>query len=92
MVNYTDLLISVNLFGVLRDYSSQQNVIISTPINTKVEQIREILINMLLDNPFGEDVSLFKCSVIADETEVLSENALLTVDQTLYILPPVCGG
>ncbi|HJN37540.1 MAG TPA: hypothetical protein QF353_02040 [Gammaproteobacteria bacterium] len=92
MVNNTDLLISVNLFGVLRDYSSQQNVIISTPINTKVEQIREILINMLLDNPFGEDVSLFKCSVIADETEVLSENALLTVDQTLYILPPVCGG
>lgn len=86
--------IELKLFGSFRKYEKQ-----GTPIRvSSVEPLSITHLKEILDSRFKElferfsDSELIRDSAIADDTQVLGQNHVISRSCTLLILPPVCGG
>ena len=87
------LTITVKLFGAWREYSQNTEVSFQLTTNADVAMLKQEFIRSLNPEHFTDNTTaLLDSSVFANELEILSGAVRLTQDQTLTILPPVCGG
>jgi len=85
--------ITIKLFGALRQFSEDHAVIISVPVNSHLNTLKKALVNSLLGSPTStSNTALFESSVFANDSEILTLETILSKNQTLTLLPPVCGG
>lgn len=78
--------LTVNLFGAFRGHENGKPLTLSLPHGATLGQARSALKAALNDHPLIDD------SALADETQILPEDAVFERDTQLAILPPVCGG
>lgn len=78
--------LTVNLFGAFRGHENGRPLMLSLPHGATLGQVRSALKAALNDHPLIND------SALADETQILPEDAVFERDTQLAILPPVCGG
>jgi hypothetical protein len=81
-------------FGVLREVADPEGWIeIPSGNDLSVAELRGILQKSLQERHPGFDAEAILDCAIADENEILPENARIRPgDRELAILPPVCGG
>ena len=85
--------ITIQLFGATRDYANSDSIKLTVPNNATIADVRAHMADKLSkEYPRFNHDGLFDHSVFADETQVLTENAVIEDNATLTILPPVCGG
>lgn len=77
--------LTVRLFGAFRAVGNEP-VTLTLPRGATITEARRALKSALGNNPLIDD------SALADETQILPENAVFERDTELAILPPVCGG
>lgn len=77
--------LTVSLFGALRANGGKP-LTLQLPKGTTLTEARHALKAALNDHPLIDD------SALADEKQVLPEDAVFEHDTELAILPPVCGG
>lgn len=65
-----------------------EQVDIEIPAGCSVLQIK----NKIVQHLGVEHKDLVECSVLANQTDILSDAYLFEEAQSLSILPPVCGG
>lgn len=84
--------VTITLFGAFRKYD-QQFVMLELPKDSSVFEIKKHLESKLLSiNTTLSEHGLVKHSVLANDSEILSDTVMLVQDTKLSILPPVCGG
>ncbi len=78
--------LTIKCFGAFRQFGDI--ITIDTPNNSSVSQVREALVRHigLEHKPLVED------AVLANDSEILTEAAIIESSTKLSILPPVCGG
>lgn len=77
--------LTVNLFGAFRA-GGNQPVALTLPKGATLAEARHALKATLGNNSLVDD------SALADDKQVLPEDAIFERDTELAILPPVCGG
>lgn len=78
--------VTVRLFGAFREYGESVTFQVAPAIS--VLDVKE-----RLGKELGvKDTTLIHDSAIANDDEIIGNNAVLTQDSLLAILPPVCGG
>lgn len=77
--------LTVSLFGAFRANGGKP-VTLTLPKGVSLPEARRALKAALNNHPLIDD------SALADETQVLPEDAMFERDAELAILPPVCGG
>lgn len=78
--------LTINLFGAFRRYDNGKPLTLILSRGVTIAEVRRALKDALHNHPLIDD------SVLADETQILSEDATFECDTHLAILPPVCGG
>lgn len=87
------ILVELRLFGAFRKCSENSFIPITISSNCNVKELRKYIEAEL--NRLNPNLGLSKLiyeSAIANENEVLDENAEISSSCKLAILPPVCGG
>lgn len=82
----TDIRLTVRLFGAFRSFGS--DVMIAVHSGASVTDVK----NKLTQSLQGVDPQLVQDSVLGNDHEIISDNAVFTRDTALALLPPVCGG
>jgi molybdopterin converting factor small subunit len=82
----TDINIKIRLFGAFRKYGEELSF--TVPAEGGLPAVRQKLESLVNAN----DKALIKSSVFANDECILDENAHISQDVRLAILPPVCGG
>lgn len=82
----SSITLTVNLFGVFRGHENGKPLTLKLPQGATLSEARSAIKAMLNNHPLMDD------SALADETQILSEDAVFERDTQLAILPPVCGG
>lgn len=83
--------LTISLFGAFRPYGNA--ITLEVPHGTDVAEIKNRLkIALKQSRPEFDKETLVSESALADDRQVLTENATLTENTNLAILPPVCGG
>lgn len=77
--------LTVTLFGAFRAGDGKP-ILLTLPRGSSLADARRALKAALNNHPLIDD------SALADERQVLPEDALFERDTELAILPPVCGG
>lgn len=77
--------LTVNLFGAFRAWGSKP-ILLTLPHGANLAEARRALKAALNNHPLLDD------SALADEKQVLPEDAVFERDAELAVLPPVCGG
>lgn len=90
------LSLEVRLFGAFRQFGAQP-VQLSLPAGCTVREVKSALGDTLAEtgagNPDKEKLaSLLDSSVLATSRRVLADADVLHENQSLAVLPPVCGG
>lgn len=85
--------LTIHLFGAFRPYSDGQPMVVEVLQGVCVAEVKDHLKAVLrkIQPSFDRD-ALVDESALADDAQILSENAVLECDAELAILPPVCGG
>ena len=88
--------IELRVFGVMRKVSDDEGYF-RFPLKGdasigSVRELKRVIKEWLLESHPGFDSGLVDECAIADEAQVLTEDAVLTGLQGLAVLPPVCGG
>lgn len=85
--------VKVRLFGSFRRFANGSDVSLELAGPLKINELRRELAAKLkaIDAGFHEE-ALLDASAFANETTVLTNDAEVTADCTIAILPPVCGG
>lgn len=78
--------IIVDYYGAFRIFGKQTALDIEAPAT--VRAVKSALMSVL----GVEHQALIEDSVLANETDILSDAFVLDAECTLSILPPVCGG
>jgi len=81
-----EIAVTLRLFGSFRRHGD--TIGLSLPPGGTAAQVKERLARILPP----EDAGLVRESVLADEHEIIGDDAVLSRDTVLAILPPVCGG
>lgn len=85
--------IEIKLFGAFRKYVPSGSIKVQLPEQFTAGQLKEIIKCTLQQRAVGfNESSLVYESVLATESEVLTEDALVSDRHNLALLPPVCGG
>lgn len=84
--------VQVSLFGAFRSFCNEPTIDVVLPSGVKIPEIKAALKSVLKHNPAFNSEALVDESVLADDREILPEDAVLTRNTSLAILPPVCGG
>lgn len=85
--------IEIKLFGAFRKYVPSGRIKIQVLNQFTVLQLKEKINSVLQEQvPGFNEPSLVYESALATETEVLNEDALISNQRNLALLPPVCGG
>lgn len=85
--------LSVQLFGVFREYVPAEHLEIKINELTTASQLKELIVHHLIDsNPHFQALSLVGESVLATHEEILQDTDLVNEYHNLALLPPVCGG
>lgn len=78
--------ITMRLFGAFRTYG--ETVKFDVPAGSSVRDVKDrLVLELKLDGP-----ALVYDSALANDNEIMSDDAVFTQDSHLAILPPVCGG
>ena len=78
--------LTVNLFGAFRGHENGKPLTLCLPHGATLIEARRALKAALNNHPLIDD------SALADETQILPEDAVFERDTQIAILPPVCGG
>jgi len=81
-----DINIKIRLFGAFRKYGEE--ISFTVPAEGGLPAVRQKLESLVSAN----DKALVKSSAFANDERILDENASISQDACLAILPPVCGG
>ena len=85
--------IEVKLFGAFRKYIPQGTVNIDIDKPCTVTEFKNIFFQQIIKiNPDFVDIDLVCESALANEQQILEENANIEGNLKLAFLPPVCGG
>lgn len=82
----SDITINIKFFGSFRKFGSNIDIIV--PEGSSVITVKEALAVALN----SKDTFIVEASVLANDNEVLQDDAVFNADTQLSILPPVCGG
>jgi molybdopterin converting factor small subunit len=82
----TDITITMRLFGAFRKHG--EHVTFAAPKGATAAEIKARLAQVVAE----ADPKLVHDSALANDDEILPDDAVLTADCRLAILPPVCGG
>lgn len=82
----SDIDIKVRLFGAFRKYGEELSF--SVPAGSPLLVVRRKLENLVS----AADKALVQSAAFADDDSILGEDAVITSDARLAVLPPVCGG
>ena len=83
--------IQVQTFGAFRQFGN--NIELEIEINSKVKDIRKVLIDAIKHHDAKFDIEgLVLSSKFANDTQLLEETDVLKVGSVVTILPPVSGG
>jgi len=90
----TEITLTVKLKGALQQYNKESKICVKVPNNSNLSTLKEAIIRALQKEAptLTCDTALIESSVFANETEILERSSTLKTDQTLILLPPVCGG
>lgn len=87
------IILTISLFGAFRPYGNGNSLTLEVPQGVSISEIKSHLKAALKQSwPDFNKEALVDESAMADDTQVLAENATLAVSTKLAILPPVCGG
>ena len=81
-----DISLTIRLFGAFRAYG--EKVTFTLPSACTVAEVKAHLAQELKI----KDTSLLDNSALANDNEIIDDDAIFTQDSQLAILPPVCGG
>lgn len=83
--------IEITLLGALKQLDDMVTLHVEsgTSVGSIKQSIKQHLESRHAHSPV---LNLIEDSALANESEILSHDDLLTTDQKLAILPPVCGG
>lgn len=85
--------LTISLFGAFRPYANSDALSLEVPQGANIAEIKNRLKAALKQlRPEFDKEALVDDSALADATQVLAEDATLTENTKLAILPPVCGG
>lgn len=94
----SSITVSIRLFGIFKDYFSDDcsdgSLVKLTLVNDpSIKNLRILMHKRILEkNPDFIKSDLMSSSVFADENAILPENYIIKHNSTLSILPPVSGG
>ena len=92
----TELKMRVKLFGALRKYANAEgpaSVEFDVPRSCDASELRNRLSRHLAaTHPGFNDAGLLSECAVATESRVLQPDEIVPENETLAILPPVCGG
>lgn len=78
--------LTINLFGAFRGHENGKPLTLALPYGATLAEVRHALKAALNNHPLIDN------SALADDTQILPEDAVFRHDTQLAILPPVCGG
>ena len=85
--------IKIKFFGKSKELEPSGNLILNFDKNVLVSELREILIKKLSEKSNQKTVTdLINDCAIGNSEQVLRGDFLISENQNLVILPPVCGG
>lgn len=88
-----EITLTIQLFGAFRPYGAGEAILLDVPQGTSVMDVKNHLKAALKKAwPDFDKEALVDESALADDSQVLVEDATLTESTKLAILPPVCGG
>lgn len=85
--------VEINMFGMLSQYSGTEPLVLKVSRGLNMKEILGIL-KEELSKKFSDFNAhkVIDASVLADESEILRRDHIITKDVSLVVLPPVCGG
>lgn len=84
--------VTIKLFGAFRKYGNGEEMTISVPENTQIQDLKTYLGNEIKAKHGDFDQNLINSSVFGNENEILKTDSVISKKCTLAVLPPVCGG
>ncbi len=86
-------LLSIKFCGILKEYVQSDEIELLGEDKMSIEELKKKIIFYFRNNSHYKDiVSVLESSVVSNDTQVLPNQYILDSEQTLAILPPVCGG
>lgn len=83
----------ITFCGPSKDYFNQAHHTIVSEIALNSSELKKQLLTVIKSNIEQDEAhALIHACVIATEKHILQENTLLNESQSLFLLPPVCGG
>ncbi len=83
--------IKIRLYGALRDGVKNSECVLHVDAPILVSEVKE-RISSVFDTQDLSWLAVLNDSVLANERMILTEDTLLSADDSLAVLPPVCGG
>ncbi len=85
--------LTISLFGAFRPYGNGDTLTLEVQRGANAAAIKNRLKEVLKQScPEFDKAALVDESALADDTQVLAEDATVQESARLAILPPVCGG
>lgn len=83
--------VNINMMGIFQDYFSEC-LIIDIPDGTSIFFLKDILINNFSNNSLNNFNYLIKNSLFSNNSNILSDDYVLSHNEVIYLLPPFSGG
>ncbi len=83
--------IKIRLYGSLRDGVQKSEGVLRVNAPILVSEVKE-RVSSVFDTQDLSWLAVLNDSVLANERMILTEDTLLSADDSLAVLPPVCGG
>ncbi len=88
--NQTNQTVSIRLFGAFRQFGPESTINLMVPKEARVADIRQAMQSHFAGN--DNALALLKASAFATDKAVLDDEDPVPRDESLSVLPPVCGG
>jgi molybdopterin converting factor small subunit len=86
-------LLSIKFCGILKEYAQSDEIELASERNLSIDELKKKIIDYFCSHSHYHDiVSVIESSVVSNDTQVLSNQYVLDSNQSLAVLPPVCGG
>jgi len=83
--------VKINFYGAFRKYGDHE--ILSLPAGSSIEDLKGLLAKHLASKvPDFSDGQLIRDSAIACNDTIVGSHHKVQPDETISVLPPVCGG
>lgn len=88
-----DITLTIRLFGAFRQYDTGEPLRLKLPAGADLPAVKGVLTAALAErHPGFSDQALVEAAALATDDAILPADTTITNDQTLAVLPPVCGG